>query len=66
MSHDISIIATITVGLVLAFFGGLLAYKLRLPPLVGYGTAGNSCQRNIVAVLVVDCSKERIYSPETY
>ena len=40
MPHDISIIATITVGLVLAFLGGLLAYKLRLPPLVGYLIAG--------------------------
>jgi len=40
MPHDISIIATITVGLVLALLGGLLAYKLRLPPLVGYLIAG--------------------------
>jgi CPA2 family monovalent cation:H+ antiporter-2 len=40
MSHDISLIATITVGLVLAFLGGLLAYKLRVPPLVGYLIAG--------------------------
>src|SRR5688572_29267899 len=40
MPHDISLIATITTGLVLAFFGGLAAHKLRLPPLVGYLLAG--------------------------
>ena len=40
MPHDITLIATITMGLVLAFLGGLLAHKLRLPPLVGYLLAG--------------------------
>src|SRR4026209_2727311 len=40
MPHDISLIATITMGLVLAFFGGLVARRLRLPPLVGYLLAG--------------------------
>lgn len=40
MLHDISLIATITMGFVLAFLGGLLASKLRLPPLVGYLLAG--------------------------
>ena len=40
MPHDISLIATITMGLVLAFFGGLAAHRLRLPPLVGYLLAG--------------------------
>jgi monovalent cation:H+ antiporter-2, CPA2 family len=40
MPHDISLIATITMGLVLAFFGGLVAHRLRLPPLVGYLLAG--------------------------
>lgn len=40
MPHDISLVATLTMGLVLAFFGGLLAHKLRLPPLVGYLLAG--------------------------
>src|SRR5690349_14890546 len=40
MPHDISLIATITMGFVLAFLGGLLASKLRLPPLVGYLLAG--------------------------
>ncbi len=40
MPHDISLIATITTGFVLAFLGGLLAHKLRLPPLVGYLLAG--------------------------
>ena len=40
MPHDISLIAIITIGLVLAFFGGLAAHRLRLPPLVGYLLAG--------------------------
>ena len=40
MPHDISLIATITMGLVLAFFGGLVAHRLLLPPLVGYLLAG--------------------------
>jgi monovalent cation:H+ antiporter-2, CPA2 family len=40
MPHDITLIATITMGLVLAFLGGLAAHKLRLPPLVGYLLAG--------------------------
>ena len=40
MPHDVSLIATITMGLVLAFFGGLVAHRLRLPPLVGYLLAG--------------------------
>lgn len=30
MLHDISLVATITMGFVLAFLGGLLASKLRL------------------------------------
>jgi CPA2 family monovalent cation:H+ antiporter-2 len=40
MPHDTSLIATIVFGLVLAFAGGLIASKLRLPPLVGYLVAG--------------------------
>ena len=40
MEHDISLIATISMGLVLAFIGGMIANKLRLPPLVGYLLAG--------------------------
>ena len=40
MPHDTPLIATVVVGLVLAFGGGLLANKLRLPPLVGYLLAG--------------------------
>ncbi len=40
MSHDIALVATITMGLVLALLGGLLAHRLRLPPLVGYLLAG--------------------------
>jgi len=40
MPHDTTLIATIVMGLVLAFFGGFLASRLRLPPLVGYLVAG--------------------------
>ncbi|HYD67113.1 YbaL family putative K(+) efflux transporter [Azospirillum sp.] len=40
MPHETTLIATIVMGLVLAFLGGLLASKLRLPPLVGYLLAG--------------------------
>ena len=40
MTHDISLVATITVGLALAFGLGFLAHRLRLPPLVGYLLAG--------------------------
>jgi len=40
MSHSTSLIATIVVGLVLAFGCGFLASRLRLPPLVGYLLAG--------------------------
>ncbi|WP_020085691.1 YbaL family putative K(+) efflux transporter [Hyphomicrobium zavarzinii] len=40
MEHDISLIATISMGLVLAFIGGFAAQSLRLPPLVGYLLAG--------------------------
>lgn len=40
MEHDISLIATISMGLVLAFIGGLIAQKVSLPPLVGYLLAG--------------------------
>ncbi|MGR0188905.1 YbaL family putative K(+) efflux transporter [Azospirillum aestuarii] len=40
MPHETTFIATIVVGLILAFLGGLLASKLRLPPLVGYLLAG--------------------------
>jgi CPA2 family monovalent cation:H+ antiporter-2 len=40
MPHDVPLIATITIGFVLAFVFGLLANKLRLPPLVGYLIAG--------------------------
>jgi CPA2 family monovalent cation:H+ antiporter-2 len=40
MPHDISLIATIAVGFVLAFIGGMAAQKLKLPPLVGYLLAG--------------------------
>jgi len=40
MSHDTPLVATIAIGLGLAFLLGLLAQKLRLPPIVGYLTAG--------------------------
>src|SRR3954466_12031601 len=40
MAHETSLIATIVVSLVLAFVGGFVASKLKLPPLVGYLLAG--------------------------
>jgi CPA2 family monovalent cation:H+ antiporter-2 len=40
MSHETSLLATISVGLAFAFVGGLIAVRLRLPPLVGYLVAG--------------------------
>jgi CPA2 family monovalent cation:H+ antiporter-2 len=38
--HEVPLISTIAVGLAFAFVGGLLAARLRLPPLVGYLLAG--------------------------
>ena len=40
MTHETTLIATIAVGLGLAFVLGLVAQRLRLPPLVGYLVAG--------------------------
>jgi CPA2 family monovalent cation:H+ antiporter-2 len=40
MPHDTSLVVTITMGLVLAFFGGLAAHRLSIPPIVGYLLAG--------------------------
>ena len=40
MPHDITLIATLATGFVLAFVFGFIASKLRLPPLVGYLLAG--------------------------
>ena len=40
MPHDTPLIATIAIGLGLAFLFGLLAQRLRLPPIVGYLAAG--------------------------
>ena len=40
MPHHTSLIATIVVGLGLAFVCGVLANRLRLSPLVGYLVAG--------------------------
>jgi monovalent cation:H+ antiporter-2, CPA2 family len=40
MTHSTSLISTIVVGLVLAFAFGLVAQRLRLPPLIGYLLAG--------------------------
>ena len=39
-THDVPLIATIAVSLAFAFAGGLVAVRLRLPPLVGYLLAG--------------------------
>ena len=40
MHHDTPLISTIVAGLVLAYLFGMLANRLRLPPLVGYLLAG--------------------------
>jgi CPA2 family monovalent cation:H+ antiporter-2 len=40
MPHETELIATIVMGLVVAFVGGFAATKVRLPPLVGYLLAG--------------------------
>ncbi|RZK90183.1 MAG: sodium:proton antiporter, partial [Methylobacterium sp.] len=40
MPHATELIAIIALGLVLAFVCGMLAQRLRLPPLVGYLLAG--------------------------
>ena len=40
MNHDVSLIATVVLGLVFAFGFGFVAIRLRLPPLVGYLLAG--------------------------
>lgn len=40
MHHDLSLFATITMGLITAFIGGYFARKLGLPSLVGYLLAG--------------------------
>ena len=40
MPHDTPLIATIVAGIGLAFFFGLVAQKLRLPPIAGYLLAG--------------------------
>jgi monovalent cation:H+ antiporter-2, CPA2 family len=40
LPHETDLIATIAIGLALAFVGGFLASRLRLPPLVGYLLAG--------------------------
>jgi monovalent cation:H+ antiporter-2, CPA2 family len=39
-THDVPLIATIAISLAFAFVGGLVAVRLRLPPLVGYLLAG--------------------------
>jgi CPA2 family monovalent cation:H+ antiporter-2 len=38
--HESPLIGTIAVGLAFAFLGGMVAFRLRLPPLVGYLLAG--------------------------
>ena len=40
MNHDTALIATIAASLIVAFVLGLLAVRLKLPPLVGYLLAG--------------------------
>ena len=40
MPHDVSLVATVAVGLAFAFLGGLAAVRLRLPALIGYLLAG--------------------------
>ena len=40
MPHETALIATIAVCLALAFVGGYIAFRLNLPPLVGYLLAG--------------------------
>ena len=40
MHQDITLFATITMAVLLAFVGGFLARKARLPALVGYIAAG--------------------------
>ncbi|HEY0793091.1 MAG TPA: cation:proton antiporter [Chthoniobacterales bacterium] len=40
MPHHTALISTVAVGLVYALIGGLIAARLRLPPLVGYLVAG--------------------------
>ena len=40
MPHGTALIATICVSLAVAFLGGFLAVRLRLPPLIGYVLAG--------------------------
>ena len=43
MPHDTPLIATLVIGIVLAFVLGAVANRLRLPPLVGYLLAGVAC-----------------------
>jgi K+:H+ antiporter len=40
MPHSAPLISTLVFGLVLAFGFGLVAQRLRLPPLIGYLLAG--------------------------
>ncbi|MCC6792454.1 MAG: cation:proton antiporter [Thermomicrobiales bacterium] len=40
MPHDTELIGTLAAGLSLAFIAGLIAFRLRLPPIVGYLIAG--------------------------
>src|SRR5512134_538194 len=40
MPHETELIATVVMGLVMAFVGGFAASKVHLPPLVGYLLAG--------------------------
>lgn len=41
VQHDLPLVTTIATGLGLAFIFGLIASKLRIPPIVGYLFAGS-------------------------
>ncbi len=40
MSHESTLIATLAISMAYAFVGGFIAFRLKLPPLVGYLLAG--------------------------
>ncbi len=43
MQHELPILINITVALLAAFIGGLLARRLKMPSMVGYMLAGVGC-----------------------
>src|SRR5947208_1934167 len=64
MLHGSGLIATITLGLVAALGGGLLAVRLRLPPIVGYLLVGSGIgqrfQRRGVPFVVIEQSRRQV------